>query len=118
MTNPYGSFIWYELMSPDSGASKAFYERVIGWTIGEKAKGSVDYRVISAPDGQVGGLMRIDEQMAANGARAGWLGYLSVEDADVSAARAAELGAGTLVPPSDIPGIGQTMPPAHTMLSR
>ena len=29
----HGSWIWYELMTPDADGSKAFYERVVGWTI-------------------------------------------------------------------------------------
>ena len=33
MTNPHGSWIWYELMTPDAAASRSFYEAVVGWTI-------------------------------------------------------------------------------------
>ena len=28
-----GGIIWYELMSPDPAASKAFYDAVVGWDI-------------------------------------------------------------------------------------
>jgi predicted enzyme related to lactoylglutathione lyase len=31
MTNDYGRFVWYDLMSPDTEASKTFYTRVLGW---------------------------------------------------------------------------------------
>jgi predicted enzyme related to lactoylglutathione lyase len=30
MTNDYGRFVWYDLMSPDTEASKTFYTRVLG----------------------------------------------------------------------------------------
>ena len=30
---PAGSFIWYELMTPDPAAAKAFYDAVVGWDI-------------------------------------------------------------------------------------
>ena len=33
MTNPTGNFVWYELISPDPDASKAFYDAVVGWTV-------------------------------------------------------------------------------------
>ena len=34
MANPAGSFIWYELMTPDPAGSKRFYDAVVaGWTI-------------------------------------------------------------------------------------
>ena len=31
--NPSGSFIWYELMTPDPDGAKAFYDAVVGWNI-------------------------------------------------------------------------------------
>ena len=33
MANPAGSFIWYELMTPDPDAMAPFYGAVLGWTI-------------------------------------------------------------------------------------
>jgi len=27
-----GSWIWYELMTPDADRSKAFYDNVVGWS--------------------------------------------------------------------------------------
>jgi len=36
-----------------------------------------------------------------------WLGYLLVEDCDVTVARATGLGAAPLVPPQDIPVVGR-----------
>ena len=33
MANPDGSFVWYELMTPDPDAIAPFYADVIGWTI-------------------------------------------------------------------------------------
>src|SRR5437868_97997 len=31
----HGQLIWYELMTADAEASKAFYDSVVGWNIGE-----------------------------------------------------------------------------------
>ena len=30
-----GSFVWYELITPDAEGSKAFYDKVVGWNFGE-----------------------------------------------------------------------------------
>ena len=36
----HGDFIWYELMTPDPDGAKAFYDAVVGWTIGEPVASS------------------------------------------------------------------------------
>ena len=46
-----GGFIWYELMTPDAEGAKAFYEAVVGWTIGEAAPEFKGYRMIGRSDG-------------------------------------------------------------------
>ena len=44
MANPAGSFIWYELMTPDPAGSKRFYDAVVaGWTIEAQPSGDMDY---------------------------------------------------------------------------
>ena len=106
MPNPPGTPIWYELMSPDPDASKAFYEPVVGWTVHPSAPGP-DYRMITAADGMVGGLMHLGPEMLAGGARPGWLVYVGVDDPDATFAQARTLGAQPFVPPTDIPGVGR-----------
>lgn len=107
MANPEGSFIWYELMTPDPDASRAFYSAVIGWAIDVQPTGDMDYRMIAAPDGHVGGVMRMTQDMQAGGARPAWLGYLSVDDVDAMVARAKDAGGAVIMPGWDIPGIGR-----------
>ena len=43
-----GSWIWYELMSPDPEGSKAFYEAVIGWSM---ENGFFDVGVVASYSG-------------------------------------------------------------------
>ncbi len=108
MNSAHGSFIWYELVSPDPDASKAFYDAAVGWTVEPAPAGPVDYRMITAPDGgNTGGVMRLSPEMAAGGARAGWLGYVGVDDVDTSAAKVRELGGAVLMGPWDLPGVGR-----------
>ena len=105
MANQHGDFIWYELLTPDADSARAFYEAVVGWTIEAQASGDVGYRIISAGDGPIAGLMPLTEAMAAGGARPAWLGYIGVDDVDAMATLIKE-GNGTIhVPPTDIPGV-------------
>ena len=92
MANPHGSFIWYELMSGDPDASKKFYDDVVGWKVGAKPPGDMDYRMISAPDGDVGGVLRLTEEMRKHGAHPVWLGYFGVDDVDKTVAKITAAG--------------------------
>ena len=103
MANPAGSFIWYELMTPDPAGSKRFYDAVIaGWTIEAQPSGEMDYRMITRSDGgNSGGVLRLTEEMQGHGARPCWLGYLGVPDVDAAVARVEEDGGRTLMPGHD-----------------
>ena len=106
--NPEGTPIWYELMTADPDASKAFYDNVIGWTIEARPSGPMDYRMIdSGNGGQVGGVMRLTEEMIAGGAKPTWLFYIGVDDVDASIAKIEAAGGSVLMPAWDIPGIGR-----------
>ncbi|WP_309602647.1 VOC family protein [Sphingomonas sp.] len=111
MPNPEGSFIWYELMTPDPDSSKAFYDAVVGWTIEAQSSapgGAIDYRMITRADGgNVGGILKLDQAMQDHGARPMWLGYLYAEDVDARVAAIGADGGKVLMPPHDAPGIGR-----------
>ena len=107
MPHAPGTPVWYELMTPDPEGSKTFYEGVVGWSIASPMPGPVDYRLISAPDGPVAGMLHLDAEMLAGGARTGWLIYFGVADVDAVFEKAKTLGATVMVPPSDIPNIGR-----------
>ena len=107
MANPHGSFIWYELMSKDPDASKKFYDDVVGWKIGPKAPGDIDYRMILAPDGNVGGVLGLTEEMCAHGARPTWLGYFGVDDVDDAVAKVLAFGGRVLMPAWNIADVGR-----------
>jgi predicted enzyme related to lactoylglutathione lyase len=108
MTSLHGSWIWYELVTPDPDGAKAFYDAVLGWTIDPAPAGEMDYRMIANPDGgHTGGVMRLTGDMAANGARPCWLGYIGVDDVDASLAAIGAAGGRTVMPAFDIPGTGR-----------
>jgi len=108
MTNKHGEFIWYELMTTDLDAARAFYGPVVGWTIGAKSgMPGMDYRIIDAPDASVGGMLAIDEEMASQGAKPLWFGYIGVDDVDATAEAIKARGGHIFVPPTDIPDVGR-----------
>lgn len=106
MSNPPGSFIWYELMTTDPDAAAAFYGAVVGWTItghADPAAGGIDYRHIVRSDGASnGGVLGLTREMCDGGARPCWLGYLSVTDVDAAVAAIVADGGRSMMPPFDI----------------
>lgn len=108
MSNAHGSFIWYELMTKDPKAAKAFYDDIVGWNIDAEAPpGGMDYRMINAPDGQAGGMSTLTADHLAGGARPGWLPYFGVDDVDATTAAAKGDGATVQMEPFDVPGVGR-----------
>jgi predicted enzyme related to lactoylglutathione lyase len=107
-TNPPGSFIWYELITPDPEAAKAFYDQVVGWNFSPKLPGDMDYRMIGRSDGgSAGGVLRLTDDMASHGAKPIWLGYVYVDDVDAAVASIERAGGKVLMPASDIPEVGR-----------
>lgn len=104
-----GGFIWYELMTPDPAASKAFYDTVVGWDIGtDSVAPDIEYRMIQRSDGgNAGGVLTLTEDMRANGARPMWLGYIHDTDVDARVAAAEADGGTVLMRPWDQPEVGR-----------
>jgi predicted enzyme related to lactoylglutathione lyase len=108
MTNPHGTPIWYELVTPDQDASKAFYDAVIGWTIEDKGAAPMDYRMIATADGGfVGGTMKLSDEMKAGGMRPRWLFYIGVDDVDATAEAIKAKGGQVQMGPFDLEGVGR-----------
>ncbi len=112
MTNKNGDFIWYELLTSDADAAGDFYGKVVGWTSTSSGQPEMDYRFFSSGDGSdnkdgVGGYMAISPDMAAGGARPGWVGYIAVDDVDASVTSIAGAGGSVLMPAMDLEGVGR-----------
>lgn len=104
---PFGNWFWNELWSTDVKAATAFYAKALGHTIDTMDMGPQGtYYILK--DG--GGAMRAGAMQQAPDASmpSFWLPYIHVADCDAAGAMARELGAvETIVPPTDIPGIGR-----------
>ncbi len=100
-----GTPSWVELSSPDVDASAAFYGALMGWSATEP--GSVEetggYRMFQQDGQSVGGLMgKMQEQQPT-----AWSTYISVADADETAAKVTATGGSVLVEPMDVMDIGR-----------
>lgn len=110
MGKPTGSFIWYELMTPDPEAAGRFYGEVVGWTFGsnEMPEGGIDYRMIHRSDGSnAGGILALNDEMTGGGARPGWLGYIHVADVDAEVASITAEGGKVHMPATTLEGVGR-----------
>ncbi|WP_267396768.1 MULTISPECIES: VOC family protein [unclassified Sphingomonas] len=111
MANPHGMPIWYELLTRDPAAAKTFYDAVIGWSIKPHPTGGLDYRLIATSDADgarmVGGVMTLDDDMAAHGASPRWLFYVGVDDVDATAELISAEGGTIIMPPWSIPEVGR-----------
>jgi predicted enzyme related to lactoylglutathione lyase len=100
-----GRFAWYELLTTDMEAAKAFYTNVMGWGALDASAHGRAYALFAAGNVLVGGLMELPEN--ARSTEPGWLGYVGVDDVDAAAERIKRLGGTVLVPPTDIPSISR-----------
>jgi predicted enzyme related to lactoylglutathione lyase len=102
LANEAGSFAWNELNTRDVPAAKAFYTDIFGWTPNDLDMGGMQYTEWKLGVKSVAGMMTMPDMVPAE-VPAHWLVYFGTEDTDATVAKASELGATTLVPPTDIP---------------
>lgn len=108
MTKLQGSWVWYELLTPDPAGAKAFYDAVIGWAMQPGTPETGDYGFIANADGgMTGGLPKLSQDMTDHGARPCWLGYIGVDDVDASVAAIEAAGGKSLMPARDVPMAGR-----------
>lgn len=102
VVNEPGAVCWNELMTRHPEAAKNFYQAVFGWEPEVQPMGDYDYTTWSLGGQQVAGMLPMGEQFPAE-VPPFWLTYFAVEDADATAADAAQLGGQVSMPPTDIP---------------
>src|SRR6516225_10833363 len=92
MAGRQGSFVWYELMSSDVAAAKAFYGKVVGWVMQDMPMPAMTYTLLLSDAKQVGGMMGIPQDASAAGMRPFWGCYIEVSDCDAAALKVQRLG--------------------------
>lgn len=107
MESMHGTFVWYELMTTDMAAAETFYKDVVRWQARDSGMGGMAYTILSAPGGDIAGMMTLPEEARQMGAPPSWIGYVAVDDVDTAAASFASAGGKVYREPSDIPNIGR-----------
>jgi predicted enzyme related to lactoylglutathione lyase len=101
MVKHHGRFAWYELLTTDTAAAKAFYHDVVGWGAEDASTPQLDYTRFTAGEIAVGGLMELPEEGRKMGATPRWLGYVAVDDVDGTVELLKRLDGTVYVPPTD-----------------
>jgi hypothetical protein len=96
-----GKFVWFDLYAPDMNGVAQFYDRVFGWSVERTDPKSATVKTILNKGRRIGTIFLVGggEQWRRHGP--GWVGCLSVPDADKAFARALQSGAQTVCLPAD-----------------
>ena len=87
-----GTFVWFDLVTPDRAKARTYYEKLFGWKI-SKATGEEDYDLITNRGTLIGGIAEIKEEEQAV-----WLGSLSMSNVKEAVDRVKQLGGKVLEP--------------------
>lgn len=96
---------WIDLASPDLDATVGFYGSLFGWDApeGESSEQTGGYRQAMLKGKPVAGLMPLMQENQP----VAWSTYVSVADADATAAKVSEAGGAVAVEPMDVLGLGR-----------
>jgi len=109
MTHASGMFCWFECGTTDAAAARSFYCKLFGWDavdVPMPGEGGGTYTLFQADGADIAGLYELAGPQI-EGVPSNWATYVSVENADESAAKAEALGATILQAPMDVPGVGR-----------
>ena len=103
-----GTFSWPELATSDFAAAKRFYATLFGWSVQEHDMGGGQmYGIFKLEGADVGAFYKMRDEEAARGTPPHWNSFVTVADADQSAAKAKELGATVVMEPFDVMDLGR-----------
>lgn len=102
----FGTFGWYELMTSDPDAARAFYTKVIGWGVQSWDGGIGPYAMWTADGVPMGGSMELPQDARDMGARPHWTGYVYVKDLAATLAKVVALGGRVIAQPEPVPTVG------------
>jgi len=100
-----GTPSWVDLGSPDPDAAAEFYGALLGWEVleAQDPEQTGGYRMAQMQGKPVAGMMPLMQE----GQPPAWTTYVSVEDADATAAAVKEAGGSVLVEPMDVLDVGR-----------
>jgi predicted enzyme related to lactoylglutathione lyase len=100
-----GTPSWVDLGTPDIDASVKFYAGLFGWDVpeSENAEQTGGYRRATKNGADVAGMMPLMQE----GQPPAWSTYVSVDDADATAAVVKEAGGSVIAEPMDVMDLGR-----------
>ena len=103
-----GTFCWIDLGTPNPEAAKKFYAGLFGWTLIDTPAGpDMVYTMAQLNGKEVAALYQQDAQQQAQGVPPNWASYISVANAEESAAKAKSLGGNVLMEAFDVMDVGR-----------
>jgi uncharacterized protein len=102
-----GEFTWADVIARDLDAQSTFYESLFGWTHEDFPYDGGVYRMFKDDERTVAGISQMPPEQMQQRMPSTWNIYIVAEDVDKTVAKAAELGAKTVMPPMDVPGFGR-----------
>ncbi len=103
ITGVPNSLCWNELTTSDVAKAGDFYTGLLGWGKNVQQMGDMTYTSFMSGERPAGGMYAPPPA----GVPPHWLAYFAVEDTDAMVKKANELGASTVMPPTDIPDTGR-----------
>jgi predicted enzyme related to lactoylglutathione lyase len=108
-THAAGSLCWIELGTTDQNAAKQFYGSLLGWTANDFPMGPNEFYTMFGMEGRnTGACYTLKPDMRAQGVPPHWMLYVSVANADETAAKVAPAGGKVVAPPFDVMEFGRT----------
>ena len=98
-----GALCWADLGTPDPDRAKKFYSTLFSWHITTAPNDPSGYLHIKNGENFIGGIPPASSDSKTPPA---WLIYFMVADVAATAAKAAQSGGKTLMPPQTMPGVG------------
>ena len=92
--------VHFEFSAADREAAGQFYNELFGWKVTQDP--DMNYAMFESPEGVGGGLNPVSESNPAGTVTV----YVGCEDIEATLAKVETLGGKTVVPKSDIPGMG------------
>ena len=102
----HGMFSWVELSTTDAADAKRFYGGLFGWKFDDQPAGpGMTYTMCKVGDQSACALFQMGERM--KGVPPHWGSYVTVDDVDATAKKAAANGAKLLQEPFDVMDVGR-----------
>lgn len=100
-------FVWYELHTPDAKPAQAFYGGVLGWGAQDAGRPDRSYTLLTVDNTPVGGLLQKPATAFSSGEKAGWVGYIGIDNVEEFSKKVQAAGGVVHRAAEEIPEVGR-----------